>query len=94
MQHLHDHKIGGHLGLRKTLYNVWQWFYWPGQRNDVARWCHSCKECGAQKPKAGKRAALQQDVMGLPMARIALDIMGPLPTSNSGNVYFGHWGLL
>ena len=87
MQHLHDHKMGGHLGLRKTLYNVRQWFYWPGQRNDVARWCHRCKECGARKPKVGKRAPLQQDVAGLPMERIALDIMGPLPTSNSGNVY-------
>ena len=35
----------------------------------------------------GKRAPLQQDVTGLPMERIALDIMGPLPTSNSGNMY-------
>ena len=87
MQHLHDHKMGGHLGLRKTLYNVRKRIYWPGQCNDMACWCHRCKKCGARKPKVGKRAPLQQDVAGLPMEQIALDIMGPLPTSNSGNMY-------
>ena len=35
-KNLHDRKIGGHLGLRKTSYNVRQRFYWPRQRNDVA----------------------------------------------------------
>ena len=87
LQHLHKYKTGGHLGLTKTLYNVRQRFYWPGQRSDVARWCHRCQECGARKPKKGKRAPLKQETVGLPMERIALDIMGPLPQSNSDNSY-------
>ena len=87
MRHLHDHRTGGHLGITKTLYNVRQRFYWPGSKKDIVRWCHHCKECGARKPKHGKRAPLQQEVAGMPMERIALDIMGPLPRSNSGNSY-------
>ena len=87
MRHLHDHRTGCHLGVTKTLYNVQQHFYWPGSRNDIIRWCHHCKECGACKPKHGKRAPLQQEVAGMPMQRIALYIMGPLPWSNSGNSY-------
>ena len=71
------------------MYNVRQRFYWPGQRGDVARWCHRCQKCGAtcRKPKKGKRAPLKQETVGLPMERIALDIMGPLPQSNSDNSY-------
>ena len=87
MRHLHDHRTGGHLGITKTLYNVRQRFYWPGSKKDIVRWCHHCKECGARKPKHGKKAPLQQEVAGMPMERIALDIMGPLPRSNSGNNY-------
>ena len=87
MRHLHDHRTGGHLGITKTLYNVRQCFYWPGSKKDIVRWCHHCKECGACKPKHGKRAPLKQEVAGMPMERIALDIMGPLPRSNSGNSY-------
>ena len=87
MRHLHDHQTGGHLGITKTLYNVRQRFYWPGSKKDIVRWCHHCKECGARKPKHGKRAPLKQEVAGMPMERIALDIMGPLPKSNSVNSY-------
>ena len=87
LQHLHNRKTGGHLGLTKTLYNVRQRFYWPGQCSDVARLCHCCQECRARKPKKGKRAPLKQEIVGLPMERIALDIMGPLPQSNSDNSY-------
>ena len=71
LQYLYNHKTGGHLGLTKTLYNVRQRFYWPGQHSDVALWCHRCQECGARKPKKGKRAPLKQETVG------------PLPQSNS-----------
>ena len=74
--------MGGHLVLTKTWYNVSQRFYWPGQRGDVARWCHRCQECGARKPKKGKRAPLKQETVGLPIECIALDIMGPLPQTH------------
>ena len=77
LQHLHNHKTGGNIGLTKTLYNVRQRFYWPGKRSDVGRWCHRCQECGARKPKKDKRAPLKQEAVGLPMERIALAIMGP-----------------
>ena len=87
LQHLHNHKTGGHLGLTKTLYSVRQRFYWPGQHSDVARWCHRCQECGARKPKRGNRAALKQETVGLPIEHIALDIVGPFPQSNSDKLY-------
>ena len=88
LRHLHNHQTVGHLAVTKMLYNVRRRFYWPGSKNDIIRWCHRCRECGARKPKpGGKKAPLQQDVAGMPMERIALDIMGPLPKSNSGNLY-------
>ena len=46
-----------------------------------------CNKCGARKPKKGKRAPLKQETVGLPMESIAQVIMGPLPLSNSENLY-------
>ena len=87
MRHLHDHRTGGHFGITKTLYNVRQRFYWPGSKKDIVRWCHHCNECGARKPKHLKGAPLKQELVGMPMERIVLNIMGPLPRSNLGNSY-------
>ena len=53
----------------------------------MARWCHRCQECGTRKPKKRKRDSLKQETVGLPMECIALDIMGPLPQSNSDNSF-------
>ena len=51
-------------------------------------WCSTCSECVARKsggPK--KRAPLQPIVVGYLMQMVAVDIVGPLPQSTSGNSY-------
>ena len=88
LKQVHNHKTASHLGVTKTLYNVRQRFYWPGNRADIRRWCHCCKECNIRKPKVGpKKSPLKQKIVGMPWEWIAMDIMGPLPKSNSGNLY-------
>ncbi len=88
LEALHDHPTGGHLGIAKTLKKVQYRFYWPGQRKMVETWCKSCERCTRRKslPKP-HRAPLQSDTSGLPMQRIAMDIIGPLPETEQQNKY-------
>lgn len=84
----HDAPSGGHLGRHKTLTKIKQSFYWPGMDKDVRRWCASCPDC-AKRKKYGKtpRAPMQVTGAGDPGERVAMDILGPVPTSNRGNKY-------
>ncbi len=85
---LHNHKSAGHLGIAKTLGNFRQRFYWPGHKADIERWCTTCKVCESVNSKLNpKKAPLQQKFVYRKMDRIAVDIMGPVPTSSNGNSY-------
>ena len=85
---LHDHVTAGHLGQHKTLAKVRQRFYWHGLKEYVHKWCNGCNACASAKgPSKKPRALLQQCPVGCPMERVALDIIGPLPTSHKGNKY-------
>ena len=54
----------------------------------VEEWCKSCEKCSRRKslPKHNK-APLQTDISGVPMQRIAMDIVGPLPETEHQNKY-------
>ena len=55
---------------------------------DVEKWCKRCEPCTKRKgPKNRTRAPLKQYISGAPMERLAIDILGPLPVSDSGNKY-------
>ena len=85
---LHDSPIGGHLGAKKTLEKVRSRFYWPGQRQYVHNWCSRCYLCATRKSPAKARAPLQvTSGVSRPFQRLAMDILGPLPETRSGNRY-------
>ena len=85
---LHTDPTAGHLGIAKTLQKIRGRFYWPGQRRDVEDWCRACDECAARKslPRP-RRASLQSDLTGVPIQRVAMDILGPLPETERGHKY-------
>ena len=86
--HLHELHTGGHLGIKRTVYQLQRRFYWPGLQSDVRTWCRWCVICAKRKPTHGRhRGLLKQSVATAPMERIAIDILGPLPKTVSGNEY-------
>ncbi len=88
LEALHDDATAGHLGITKTLQKVRSQFYWPGQRRDVENWCLVCEECSRRKsPSRPRRAPLQSDLSGVPLQRVAMDILGPLPQTEKGHKY-------
>ena len=81
-------QTGGHLGQKKTLAKVCQRFYCSGMNADVRSFVRQCDTCASNKsPTKRRRAPLQQYVVGAPMQRVALDILGPLPETERGNKY-------
>ncbi|KAL1254314.1 hypothetical protein QQF64_016543 [Cirrhinus molitorella] len=70
----------GHFGTAKTVRRLRQRFYWPGCRQEAELHVHCCDVCTAQKgPIQRSRAPLQQYLVGAPMERIGVDILGPFP---------------
>ena len=79
----HDSILGGHLATKKTYDRVTSNFFWPGVSNDVSRYCQSCDICQRTIPKGrcGKAALVAMPIIGEPFARVAIDLVGPLPMS-------------
>ena len=88
MRMAHDHKTAGHLGRDKTVSKIKRLVYWPGMGDDVARWCVGCPVCARKKPGPGRgREPMQHVNVGVPLEKIAIDIVGPLPRTENGNEY-------
>ena len=79
----HDSIFGGHLATKKTYDRVTSKFFWPGAYDDVSRYCQSCDICQRTIPKGrcGKAPLVAMPIIGEPFARVAIDLVGPLPMS-------------
>lgn len=76
----------GHLGMIKTLDRIRQHFYWSEMKFDVENWINRCDSC--QKVKGSRlKGQLKVYNVGAPWERIAIDVAGPFPTTESGNKY-------
>lgn len=88
LRQAHDSSSGGHLGINKTAAKVKSRFYWIGMLADVQQWCRKCDICASKKgPSSRNKGPLQTYNVGAPFERVAVDILGPLPVSSSGNKY-------
>ncbi|CAK1594350.1 unnamed protein product [Parnassius mnemosyne] len=89
LQLYHSGCSGGHMGVKRTLLKIRERFYWVHYRDDVEDWCRKCTTCAAVKgPQILSRGALKLYNVGAPLERIAIDVAGPFPESESGNKYF------
>ena len=82
LQLVHGSVGAGHYGNAKTLHRLRGRFYWPGCRRDVELHVHCCDTCTAQKgPAQRSHAPLQQYLVGAPMERVGVDVLGPFPVA-------------
>jgi hypothetical protein len=84
----HDNILAGHFGINKTIQKLRERFHWYRMGEDVKLHIKHCKVCDQDRhPPRKARAALTKYHVGYPMDRVALDVMGPLPTTRQGNNY-------
>ena len=88
LEYAHDIRASGHLGIKKTLAKIRHTYYWPGLQSDVRMYVAGSETCAKRKgPNRTKQAPMQIVRSGYPMERIAIDILGELPRTDSGNRY-------
>ncbi|KII71847.1 Retrovirus-related Pol polyprotein [Thelohanellus kitauei] len=76
----------GHLSVDKMLSKLVKRFYWINMKQDVINYCQTCMECSEKdNPAKTLTASLITTRCSYPFERIALDVLGPLPRSRSGN---------
>ena len=88
LKYCHDDRSSGHLVVKKTLGKMRQKYYWHGLQNDVRLYIAGCDACCTRKrPLKKKQAPMQIVKSGIPVERLAIDILGELPETEEGNRY-------
>ncbi len=78
----------GHFGHHKTHARLVPYFTWPGMRKDVNDHCRSCEGCQKASPNTNSRTPLVPlPVVNEPFNIMAINIVGPLPTTPRGHKY-------
>jgi hypothetical protein len=83
----HGDIMSGHLGIEKTLDRLKNRFYWKGMHADVENWINECLTCVSKKKPTTVDYIMSIPVEPIPFARIGMDFLGPLPTTEDGNRY-------
>ncbi|CAF4137437.1 unnamed protein product [Adineta steineri] len=81
---------GGHFGIKRTFYKIRDRFFWPNMYKDIVRHISSCINCRKNKPSRRKPDGHLHTIeppRGI-WDRLAMDYVGPVPQSKSGNKYF------
>ncbi|GAB1869457.1 RNA-directed DNA polymerase [Camponotus japonicus] len=88
LREAHDSPSGGHFGVNKTLAKIRKRFFWANCKQDVEKWCRTCRICVSKKGPFGKgKSPLQLYNVEAPLDRIQMDILGPFPLTKAGNKY-------
>ena len=86
LKEVHDAKMGGHFGCRKTYEKVKQKYYWYEMKDDVNNWVLQCDVCAADKvPQKKPKAPLGSLGVGATLATLSTDLVGPFPITPRGN---------
>ena len=84
---MHAGTYGVHLGTNKAIDKVQQRYYWLHLRGNIKRWCQLCNICAtSQGTRTRSGGLMHQYEVGAPFKRITIDIAGPFPESNMGNI--------
>ena len=89
----HDSVAGGHLGETKTYERVRENYYWPGMREDIRKYVKTCDSCQKRKLVRVKtrQPMMITDTPSRVFEKIQMDIVGPLPKTDFGNMYILTW---
>ena len=75
-------------GVEKTGSQLKEKFFWPEMNTDVNLWCAACEKSQRRQPPAKtKRPAMQIVLPDIPWARVAVDMLGPLPRTAQRSRY-------
>ena len=84
----HDIPSSGHQGNQRTKCKVQERYFWHKLSRDVKGYVLGCSVCNRNKsPSRKNKSPLVLNQAGVPMEKVHIDFVGPLPRSRSGNEY-------
>jgi hypothetical protein len=85
----HDIPAAGHQGVTQTLLNrIKGRFYWYSRTVDVQNYVTSCAVCNRnKKPTRHARCSMTKFHAGVPMERLHMNFLGPLPVTKDKSAY-------
>jgi hypothetical protein len=86
LYNFHSSPLGGHFGIRKTLENIKEKYYWPNMAEDIKQYIESCEVCQKMGKPKRDQTVIPIKVTG-PFDQIGIDFVGPLKVSSKGNRY-------
>ena len=75
----------GHLGGTNTYDKARRTMWWPGIEEDIRQFVRICDKCQKQKQDQRNQAPGSAYIEPVPFAHIAMDVIGPLPLTLTGN---------
>lgn len=82
----HGSPFAGHFGRTNTAQRILKNFFWPGMNRDVADMCKQCHVCQTTaRRRQPKYPLVPLPILTEPFSRIAMDVIGPLPTTDEGH---------
>lgn len=89
MREYHDTPIGGHSGVTRTYKRIKSRFVWKNMKRDIKQYVRNCKSCQINKVSRRKTKVPMEITTTSKSAfeKVFLDIVGPLPMSESGMKY-------
>lgn len=77
---------GGHMDSTKTYTKIAQRYFWRNMAADVRRWVLECNLCQRRRiPRAHLRYPITAVLNDTVLARVGIDLCGPLPETPRGN---------
>ncbi|XP_033105323.1 uncharacterized protein K02A2.6-like [Anneissia japonica] len=84
----HDIPSASHQGVKRTKHRLKEKFCWYGMGKDVERYVTTCENCNRSKKTTRKgKYPMTEFHAGVPMERVHIDFLGPLPKTEQGNIY-------
>ncbi|KAJ3666393.1 hypothetical protein Zmor_001836 [Zophobas morio] len=89
LKEYHDNPSAGHPGYQRTLNKIKYKYKWKNMKDDIKRYVKQCDLCQRNKTERKVRRHPMEitTTSTLPFERIALDIVGPLPITETGKKY-------
>lgn len=83
----HDEPSAGHLGVSCTFARIHDRYYWPNLLRSVRQYVRTCRDCQRRKKPPVKPPGFLHplDPPDAPFRQVGKDLLGPFPTSASGN---------
>ena len=82
----HDVASAAHQGTARTKERIKHSFYWYRMSRDIKNYVLGCTPCNKSKAANRKnKFPLTQNHAGLPLEKVHIDFVGPLPVSAKGN---------